>query len=127
MSVAAPRYRAYHERHAYEMMGALRDLRFEVVQEQRKLDRQGVSSGDTAVMELHPMALDRDARVLSDARRDLENAILSLRERDYSAVYPYLDRASGELELTPYDSLGDSIREWRDKWLPNKGLNTGRS
>ncbi len=126
-SLAAPRHASYHQRHAYEMMGVLRDLRFSVVQAQKRLTHDRVSSGNTMPIGFQSMAREQDARALSNARWNLENAISALYEKDYHRVYPYLDRAAGELELTPYDSLGDSIREWRERWLPNKGLNSGRS
>jgi len=121
-SLTASRHASYHQRHAYEMVAALRALRFNALQQEKRIEREekaspsfvyGVPAGANQI------------HFLRQARSNLESAIIELLDQRYNQVYPYLDRAESSAAMAGEDSLSDSIAEWREKWLPNNKLNKG--
>lgn len=121
-SLTATRHSSYHQRHAYEMVAALRNLRFEALQKEKRIEREerakpsfiyGVPAGANQI------------HFLRQSRNNLESAIVEVLDHHYGQVYPYLDRAEANAQMAGEESLSDSIAEWREKWLPNHKLNKG--
>lgn len=112
-------HRSYHERHAHEMLAALRNLRFDILQKEKHIER---NPSWIYAVPLRAGRLD----LLRETRSNVEGAIIELMGRNYGQVYPYLDRAQMSADAVgDGGQLSDSIAEWREKWLPNRRLNKG--
>jgi hypothetical protein len=114
-SLVSTRHSSYHERHGYEMLAALRDLRWEALQAERAQQPNRTVAEYVKQQDFHR------------TRVELEHAIWALSERRYHQVYEQLRVASEEARAGGDARLADAIDEWREKWEPKNGrLNNGR-